>query len=367
MSAAAPSRGRVRLRELSFDDYEQVAALTSRYGLGGRTEEDWRHFWVNNPAWRKGWPLGWVLENSEGRVVGHMGSIPLAYELDGRPLVVSAGRAWVVDEEYRAYASLLLDELFHQPGVDLWLNTTVNRHAAPLYALFDSPPVPAGHWERAAFWITNYRGFAQSALRTRVPKLAGALSGPAGAALWTKDFLARANRRMASDTTYEIQLEQGFDGRFDAFWFELREKHDGILRAVRSRAVLEWHFAHHLRRGQVWIWTASRDGRMVAYAIFYRKDKAALSLARVRFVDFQSLDDHAPSFRPMLTRMLDVCRAEGIHVLEDMGCAMTDCRAPHERTLPSWLFHYQASAALAETLRDPLRWQPTLFDGDSSL
>jgi len=366
VSAAAPSRARVRLRDLSFDDYEQVVALTSRYGLGRRTEDEWRHVWVNNPAWHERWPLGWVLENTEGRVVGSMSSVPLAYELDGRPVVASSGRAWVVDEEYRAYASLLLDELFHQPGVDLWLNTTVNRHAAPVYALFDSPPVPAGHWDRAAFWITNYRGFAQSALRTRAPGFAALLSWPAGAALWAKDLLARADRLDASGA-YEVGLESGFDERFDTFWSALREQRQGVLQAVRSRAVLEWHFAHHLRLNHVWIWTASQNGRMVAYAIFYRKDKPALSLARMRFVDFQYLEDHSGAFLPMLERMLEICRREGIHMLEDMGCAMPDIPAPHSRALPSWLFHYKASGALAETLRDPLRWEPTLFDGDSSL
>ena len=54
-------------------------------------------------------------------------------------------------------------------------------------------------------------------------------------------------------------------------------------------------------------------------------------------------------------------------MLEDVGCSLPGVRAPHQRTLPSWLFYYKASPALVQQLADPAVWQPSLFDGDSSL
>lgn len=363
MATVAATRPAVHLREMSFDDHDQVTALTARYGLGRRSADEWRHVWLGNPEYREGWPLGWVLENAKGRVVGSFSNVPLAYEFEGRRLRAVTGRAWVVDADYRAWAMLLLDEFFQQPNVDLFLNTTVNKLALPAYRMFDSPPVPAGRWDESAFWITNYTGFARSAIAARgwkVPAFA------AGLALRARDIVRGANR-VKQSRDYEVRLHSGFDDGFDAFWQALREKRRSLVLAVRSRAALEWHFRYHLERGNVRIVTASCDGCMVAYSIFYRKDKSDYGLKRMRIVDYQHLEDDEATFAPMLARMLAECRRERVHMLEDLGCSISAVVAPHHRKLPSWLFHYKASAALSERLNNPAVWRPTLFDGDSSL
>ena len=85
-----------------------------------------------------------------------------------------------------------MEEYFNQPGVDLFINTTVNPNAEPIFSTFASR-VPMGDWETIAYWVTGYRGFARKALqKLRIP-LAPALALPAAAALWLKDALfARA-------------------------------------------------------------------------------------------------------------------------------------------------------------------------------
>jgi hypothetical protein len=41
---------------------------------------------------------------------------------------------------------------------------------------------------------------------------------------------------------------------------------------------------------------------------------------------------------------------------------------PRKRNLPAWRYYYKAKdRSLAEELRNPLVWDSTLFDGDSSL
>jgi len=70
----------------------------------------------------------------------------------------------VVDSPYRSYSILLLDRYFHQKTVDLYLSTTVNPQASMALKVFNSPPIPLGAWDRSAFWITDYRGFAFSLL-----------------------------------------------------------------------------------------------------------------------------------------------------------------------------------------------------------
>jgi hypothetical protein len=42
--------------------------------------------------------------------------------------------------------------------------------------------------------------------------------------------------------------------------------------------------------------------------------------------------------------------------------------APYRRRLPAWIYVYRANdPGLAESLRDPQVWVPSLFDGDASL
>lgn len=350
----------MRLREARFDDYAPISALGQKYGLRARTQDEWQHVWVNNPEYhrRPGWPIGWVLENAEGALVGSISNIPLGYEFRGQTLTCASGRSWVTEAEYRSYAMLLLDEYFSQTNVDLFLNTTVNRHAMEAYKSFDSPRVPKGRWDRSAFWITNYTGFARSVLASR--KSTALLTYPVAASLLMKDRMT--SRRVRSDTP--VTAERGFDERFDAFWSELRERKRELLLGVRSRAALAWHFRYPLERNQLYILTASQRDRLMAYSIFYRKDKADYGLKRVRLVDYQSLEDNPAILPSMLACMLKTCRKESIHMLEDVGCCLDGVSAPHRRDLPSWLYYYKAADP---QLRAPGAWQPWLYDGDSSL
>jgi hypothetical protein len=356
----------VSVREASFDDYQQIAAIEKRTNLGNRAEGDWLRFWLENPEYKRNqhWPVGWVLENGDGQIVGSICNIPLEYELEGRRMVAATGRGWVVDPVYRTYACLLLEEFFHQEGVDLFVNTTVNQHAAPAYRTFDSPPVPQGAWDHTAFWITRYRGFARCVVAAKRWPRGPWLVLPIALGLWCRDILARKSVRGAAGLT--VKREDGFDGRFDVFWEELRRQNPHLLLAVRSREALDWHFQYLLRRNRLYILTISEQDRLIAYSIFCRKDEEQLGLKRVRIVDYQALDGRA-TLAPMLAWMLQTCRREGIHMLEDVGCCIDQAAAPYRRKLGSWLFYYKANCTLAARLNGSASWRTSLFDGDASL
>ena len=358
----------VKLREASFDDYKSIASLGAQYGLRPRSSEEWRHVWVNNPEYQRHehWPIGWVLENNDREIVGSIGNVPLAHEFRGQRLTTATGRSWVVDTRYRSFAMLLLDEFFAQDKVDLFLNTTVNQHAMEAYKCFESPPVPRGDWNRSAFWITHYPGFAESALQARRSRFSPLLKYPLAASLRLKD--AVAVNRAPSTRAIEVRVEQSFDERFNVFWEALRARNQRLLLGVRTREVLEWHFRFHLQRQQAYVLTVSDGDKLMAYSIFYRKDKDEYGLKRVRLVDYQSLNHDAASLAAMLDRMLRICRKEKIHMLEDVGCALEGVSAPHQRDLPSWLYYYKANRPqLVKELSDAACWRPFLFDGDSSL
>ena len=129
-SSSVPKSG-VRFREAKFDDYGQIAELQARYGMETETCEAWIHLWADNPACQgfPDWPIGWLLENEENRVVGYIGNLPRRYQLGSRNVIVTSTRGLVVDERYRSYSVPLLSLFFNQKQVDLFLDTTVGPGA----------------------------------------------------------------------------------------------------------------------------------------------------------------------------------------------------------------------------------------------
>ena len=88
----------------------------------------------------------------------------------------------------------------------------------------------------------------------------------------------------------------------------------------------------------------------------------------MRLIDYQSLGDDREAVLAMLYRALEICRREGVHILEDVGCCLEGADVPRRRKLPSWLYYYKVNdAVLDERLKSPESWRPSLFDGDSSL
>jgi hypothetical protein len=366
---------RPKIRQATFEDYPQIAALHIRNGLPVRSLEDWMALWKSNPVYRQfegRWPIGWVLETDAGDIVGSIGNIPLAYQFRGRELRAAAACAWAVDAAYRNCSLLLLDHLTRQKDVDLLVCTTVSSRSEPALNVFEWSRAPVGTWDKSVFWITNYRGFAKTVLTMKSVPFAGVISYPVSAALFCREKFKVAGAAPKASTP-EIELCADFDSRFDEFWEELKEQNDNVLLAVRTRETLAWHFQYSQMRRSVWILTACKGSRLVAYVVFDRQDNIASGLKRVRFVDFQALKGSEEALRSAVCWMLHQCREQGIHILENVGCwlerpGLPSIPAPDHRTLPSSLYYYKASDSdLCETLKNPAVWAPSSFDGDASL
>ena len=171
-SRAVPRRARCasRLRETRFEDYHQVAALESRFNLAVKPYDEWVHLWQGNPLYRElktDWPIGWVLEDEDGKIVGSMGNIPLLFELNGRRILAASGRHWVAETAHRSSSILLLDRLITQPQIDLYVNTTVSSVSVPPVTALGCSRMQVGIWDEVAYWITNYPGCFKSLARYR--------------------------------------------------------------------------------------------------------------------------------------------------------------------------------------------------------
>jgi hypothetical protein len=356
------------LRQTRFEDYEQIANIERRHGLTATPREEWADLWVKNPVFiaHPDWPLGWVLENDDKRIVGSIGNVPLYYEFQGSTILTAAGRSWATDQAYRSYAPLLMDQYFSQKNVALFLNTTVNSQAAQAFSLFGSSRVPAGRWDSAAFWITRRRAFTEKVLQARRVPFAGLCSYPAAAGLMLREKLLRKGS-MVARSVIGIEHCTGFDHRFEVFWQQLRKTRPGVLLGNRSRETLEWHFRHRL-----WIFTYTEGSALIAYAIFQRKDYPQMELRRARLIDFQSLG-HPEILGNILSEALRECTKCELEVLEHIGSGIAsrsviDGAAPYRRKLPAWSSYYKArDQSLQEALANPAAWDPSSFDGDASL
>ncbi len=368
MTILAKPKGPVAYRIASFSDFESIAALETRNGLTAKSKSEWEHLWRANPAYQKrpDWPTGWVLENSDGQIVGSFGNIPLSYEFQGRELLTVAGRGLVADPPYRGHATALIRRFITQKA-DLIINSSCNAASAPLHEALRFSRVPIGRWDRSTFWITNYRGFVNSFLRNK--HLPAVLANALIPALWAKRKFGTTRPRIDCD----LQTAANFDERFDDFWEESRRTNNHKLLANRSRANLSWHFHHALSRNAAWVVSTGSPSRLNAYAVFLRDDNPLYGLKRVRLIDFQERGGSTSTLESMLGVGLGQCENLGIHVLEAFGFSPEKQRvierlAPWHRRLPSWLFYYRTrNSQLAADLKVPAAWDPCHFDGDASL
>ncbi len=367
-----PALPEVHLRQARFADHAAIAALETAHGLKPKAFAEWRALWEDNPCYQEigpGWPIGWVLETSDGKIVGSLCNLPLPYVYRGAKLLIATGRGWAVDEPYRGYALLLMDEYLNQSRVDLFLNTTVNGSAAGAFGVFGCQRIPVGDWGSAAFFITGYRGFAESALRIKRYRQPRMLSYAVAPALYVKE---RFTAGRIPDNKVPVQVSSTFDERFDAFWEALSRDRETLL-AVRNRAVLQWHFSASLAHDELRVFTISRNNALQAYGIFQRRDEPQFGLKRMRLVDFQALHSPSEYSAAIIRRALGECRALGVHALENVGCELENTRvfdrfAPYRRKLSGWSsFYLSRRAELAESLDNPAAWAPSSYDGDSSV
>jgi len=362
------------MRFATLDDHEQITRLEASYGMQTRSDDDWRAMWLKNPLWPrvgKDWSIGWIFEDMAGRVVGSLVSVPSLYHFRGRELICAIGRAWVMAHEYRGYGLWIISEYLNYEKADLLIHNTVGEMAIGVLDQLSSR-VPLGDWETIAYWVTGYRTFAEKALTMcRVPSaVAGPVAYPAGVALRVKDALLVKSLPPAPRSITVEAIEQ-FDGRFDAFWQELVCQNPDKLLAARDSQALAWHFMVPMRLGRVWIYTAARNGLLRAYCIL-KRDELPGNITRMRVIDYQSLERDEDLLPGLLETARRRCVAEGIGMLEHLGCGLPKMRsldqhAPYRRKIRNWPFFYRVpDPALTAELSKPEAWDPSAFDGDVS-
>jgi hypothetical protein len=362
------------IREASFADYGQIEALKARHRLSGYTDARWRHIYEHSPLLTRRhlpWPIGWVIETDDRKIVGHLGNTPLEYEFDRRPLVCAAASLWVVDEAYRNLSLALVGKFFGQPGVDLFLNTTAVQLAGRVFEKLGMKRPPVAAYDRTVFWVLDHEQFLSGLLAKKRLRAARLLTHPLAGLMHAAERITGRDRPVSASGG-PVEFCSGFDERFDQFWETLRSQRKGLL-CVRDRANLDWRFQEALANGAAWVLAAGDGTDLRAYAVCLRQDSPDIGLKRMRLADFQCAEGHADTLAAILAATLARCRSEGIHMFEVVGFGaekktQIEALAPYRRQLPSWMFLYKArEAGLTKTLENSPAWDPCTYDGDGWL
>lgn len=370
--APAPAK----IREATFSDFDEVAALKHRGGLVADSFENWERLWRDNPALaqceRKP-PIGWVLE-ADGVIVGYLGNISLSYHYAGRTLTAVTGHGLVVDPTYRAYAVSLVSAFYRQKFVDLYLGTSAIPEVGKIARALKCDDLPQADYSTVLFWVLRPRSFTEDLFeRLRIKAgLAGATVGPASIAISIdKLFNKRFPRRgPAGFEASEITVGE-IGNEFESLWIEKLTEDRRVL-ADRTPAILRWHFEIPGDKGSARVLCCRRNGKLLGYAVV-RNDPQPSGRQKSVIADILVLQDDAGVVKTLLVAAYNHAKNGGSYILELTGFPSSIRRAcslshPYTRKYPGCPFHYKAADRnLHEALSDGAEWYASPFDGDATL
>ena len=369
----------VRVREALFSDFEAVAALKRRWGLGPDSLENWERLWHHNPALNQtpcDRPIGWVLQ-SDARVVGYLGNISSLYRFGDRTLTAVTSVGLVVEPKYRS-VSLSLAAAFHrQRAVDLYLATTAIEAAGKIARLFGSDVLPQADYQTVLFWVLRPYPFAQAVMKMLQLGSAFSLAGATLTSLavgtdrvirgrWPR----RSSKRMAVS---EIGVNEIGD-EFHALWMEKLNELPQRLMADRSPATLRWHFDMPGDQGSSRVLCCHKNGELAGYAVIRNEPpNQANGLRRSIIADMLAKHDDPAILEALWVAAYDNAKRSGSHIFEVIGFPQSIRRIcshwnPYLRKYHACPFYYRAAdPVLHKTLSDGAMWYASAFDGDRTL
>jgi hypothetical protein len=365
MTNQANSPPVARIRTARLTDAEAIRGVHERNGLGSFDISDWRANWEAYPfaAEFSDIPIGWVLEAEDGAVVGTLGNIHMLYEMDGRRLRAAIATAWAVNTPYRGMALHLTTAFFKQKGLDLCLNGSASPTASRVLSGLRIPRIPIPDYSTPCFWAANPRNFANAVLRRRNLTGASILSYPAGLALFIHDAVRGSGRGKLKGTVRRLNA---FDDRFDSLCERIGSG-GSRLRAVRSRAVLEWRFRSDLAAGRVAVLGAGSGGDLSGYIVLVRRPEQELGMSLYDVADLQAVADDPAVYRDLLISAVQLAREDGVDAVKLLTGtpakrAPSEALRPHSYQLPLWQLYYRAAHWLRPALVSADAWDFSLFD-----
>ncbi len=369
---------RAVLREVQFADFLGVRDLRSRYGLSSDSLENWERLWRRNPIMdqlREKLAIGWVLE-SDNKIVGYLGNIPLLYHFGDRLLIAAAASGLVAEPGYRSSSLSLNAAFYRQTSVDLYLTTTAIEPVGRMARAFQCAPLPQPEYESVLFWVLRSHPFAEAVTqKLGLARPISAIGSAIGSVALASDKILR--RRWPSPKTAvlavtEIGIEEIGDD-FEDLWRQKLQETPRLL-ADRSPATLRWHLDIPGDAGCTRILCCYLNRRLRGYAVIRHEPPNQVNgLRRSIIVDTLAVEDDPQVLKSLWIAAYRNANDAGSHVFEVLGFPPGIRRIcegwhPYVRRYPSCPFYYKAvSPALQKDLEDGMAWYACPFDGDTSL
>jgi hypothetical protein len=298
------------IHELTRADYSDLARFNSTFPGDGRDRAVWSrrfiHWWDTNPTFAEPTPRGWIIRapGGDAPIVGFLGNIPLAFQLNGTEVVSFAATTWRVLPEFRAWSMQLYAAHIAAGQKSVLFNTTPSGTVERVLAHFHYNSLPT--YAQSAIYLIPLRPHrvATAWLSGRRTK---SLSWVAAAALSVSTAASRALLRSGTARAAEAVDHAGEE--FDDLWIRTKDRFTNT--AVRDRARLQWWcfgnpdlpkrlFAHRV------------GGRLAGYAVFRDSDWRGCKVLELLDLWGANIGD---SYTPLLRAAVAAARTEGIELI----------------------------------------------------
>ena len=360
----------MKLRETTLSDFRGICEVQKRNNLSTTSYNEWKHLLTEHPFKDKllEIPIGWVLENENGEIIGTNTNVPMMYEFNGKLLKVGNASSWAVDEKYRGYSIKLGMAWMKQSNVDLLLDTSAIEPVAKLLLARKFHPLPIKWYVQPLFWIINYPAFIGAVLKKKSINISSVFQYPIGYFVFLLDIIRKIFSNNRKNNYYDVLETKNFDIAFDELWMKLRKTNNRLL-LLRDRKSLEWRHKSMFDKGKLCIIKAQHDGKLRGYAILWEFHRKHLGLRGFQIADLQALNDDPVCIKSLILGAIDAAKSRQLHIVEVAGFNRNKRDALEELKpfkLPSYMMPYYFKAtdpALFKLLSNQDCWDPCLSDG----
>ena len=178
-----------------------------------------------------------------------------------------------------------------------------------------------------------------------------------------RDVARQSARGQVSST---VKPAREFDERFDELWQRISAGPER-LRAVRSRAVLEWRFGSDMKAGRATVLTSETDGKLCGYAVLLSRSGADLGMNLYDIADLQAAGDDASVYRDLILGAVQLARKNGVDAVKLLtGTAARRAPAmalkPYTYHIAHWPLFYLEAKELKSEISTADAWDFSLFD-----
>ena len=226
----------MEIKKISFQDYQEILALTKKNNLDILEEEDWKSLWLDNPYFNeieKNWTIGWKAVNNN-KVVGVILNIPFIFLYEGKKYLAAVCNNYVVDKNHRNCSLNLRHNFLNQKGVDLCITNSANEASEKIMEAFKAKKISQYDYQNRLIYLINKKKvFFRALINLNFVKL----------------ITNVRNLFIIKKTIYKKDYSFNLSKKFDEDFKNLDNKISSIEKIYSSKNLnwLSWKYSRYIR------------------------------------------------------------------------------------------------------------------------